>query len=277
MIKYQISIKNSKVNISSNISNFCEKPKTVRFSSKIGHNNASHLLPTPRTSNSWEIDIDIGPINRNDAYVSGEARRTRFPVKSRDQTFTLPVEQQKGSLRRSSSSCSSCSSSFSSLQRGGADSLARELESLLRNIPGSFTSTVIRIDSWPRSIVNGNVLFAWKTSIFSYFLLNSRLSIEDLWNYNSWLSIENLWNYKNWLFIATVDNLSKICGITPIGLSIWIFVKLQESIVLRYNDRLSAENLWNLKSNKCFLHFISYCGIDTKKMEESGEPWIYTI
>lgn len=37
--------------------------------------------------------------------------------------------------------------------------LARELESLLRNIPGSFTSTVIRIDSRPRSVVNGSVFF----------------------------------------------------------------------------------------------------------------------
>lgn len=37
--------------------------------------------------------------------------------------------------------------------------LARELESLLRNIPGSFTSTVIRIDSRPRSVVNGTVFF----------------------------------------------------------------------------------------------------------------------
>jgi len=40
-------------------------------------------------------------------------------------------------------------------RRGGAESLARELEPpLLRNIPGSFTSTVIRIDSSrPRSTV----------------------------------------------------------------------------------------------------------------------------
>lgn len=51
------------------------------------------------------------------------------------------------SLRRSSSL------SFRSF-RGGADSLAREHEPLLRNIPGSFTSTVIRIDSSrPRSTV----------------------------------------------------------------------------------------------------------------------------
>lgn len=90
---------------------------------------------------------------------------TRFPVKSCGgwggpdvhPSYGAPRGEQKVSLRRFSSSCSSSSSSSFSFQRGGADSLARELESLLRNIPGSFTSTVIRIDSRPRSFVN--VLF----------------------------------------------------------------------------------------------------------------------
>lgn len=42
-------------------------------------------------------------------------------------------------------------------RRGGANSLARELGPLLRSIPGSFTSTVIRIDSSPSTKVDTQV------------------------------------------------------------------------------------------------------------------------